>query len=79
MKCKGGEKMKCRKCKLELEWDMADYCYFVKGTDPYEDDEPTCIDGRYHSEMDLPPPLSMYGHSFLTETDEGMQILLEGR
>ena len=71
--------MQCRKCKVQLEWDMADYCYMPKGYDPYEEDEPTCIDGSYHSEMDLSAPLSRYGHSFLTETDEGLGILLEGR
>ena len=70
--------MKCKKCKVELEWDVADYCYFVKGTDPYKDDEPTCIDGSYHSEHKLAPPLSVYSSNFLTESDEGNNILLSG-
>ena len=71
--------MKCKKCKLDLEWDMADYCYTPKGYESYEDDEPTCIDGSYHSEHKLAPPLSVYSSRFLTETDKGNDILLGGR
>tara|TARA_Y100000361_G_scaffold154018_2_gene177744 strand:- start:1369 stop:1599 length:231 start_codon:yes stop_codon:yes gene_type:complete len=70
--------MKCKKCELDLEWDMADYCYFVKGTDPYKDDEPTCVDGSYHSEHKLAPPLNVYSSRFLTETDQGNDILIGG-
>ena len=70
--------MKCKKCKIDLEWDMADYCYMPTGYNPYENDEPTCIDGSYHSEHELAPPLSVYSSRFLTETDQGNNILLGG-
>ena len=70
--------MKCKKCKVDLEWDWGDYCYVVKGIDPYEEEEPTCIDGSYHSEHKLAPPLTVHNSSFLTETDEGNSILLGG-
>ena len=68
-----------RKCKVQLEWDPADYCYTPTGWDYVIEEEPTCVDGRFHSEMDLTAPLSAYGYRVLTETDEGNEILLERR
>lgn len=68
--------MKCKHCKTELVWDPADYCYTPKGWDYVNEEEPTCIDGKFHSEMDLAKPLSTYSDSYLTETDTGNEILL---
>ena len=70
--------MICKKCKAHLEWDPGDYCYTLKGWDYIKEEEPTCIDGSYHSEHKLEPPLSGYSSSTLTETDEGNSILLGG-
>ena len=70
--------MICKKCKAHLEWDPGDYCYTPKGWDYIKEEEPPCIDGSYHSEQKLSPPLSGYSSSFLTETDEGNSILLGG-
>ena len=38
----------------------------------------TCIDGSDHSEHKLAPPVSVYSSKFLTESDEGNNILLGG-
>jgi len=68
--------MQCKHCKIKLIWDPADYCYIPKDWDYITEEEPTCIDGSFHSEMDLTKPLSTYSDSDLTETDTGNEILL---